>query len=73
MHMEVLIMVMELDRYFWTILIVLVLSHHYFRANMMEWESTTVITLKTLAFDVETLKVRIKMDECVFNMSNIFH
>ena len=52
--------------------IVLVLSHHYFPANMMEWENTIVITGKTLAFDVETLKVRIKKDECVFNMNNIY-
>ena len=40
-------------------LIVWALSHHYFRADMMESEFTTVITMKTLAFDVETLEVRI--------------
>ena len=52
--------------------IVLVLSHHCFRANIMELENTTVLTVKTLAFDVETLKVRKKKDECVFNMNNIY-
>ena len=38
--------------------IVLALSHHYFRANIVEWEIITVITMKTLAYDVQTLKVR---------------
>ena len=64
-------MVRELGRFCCAMLIVLVMSHHYFRADMMEWENTTVITVKTLAFDVETLEVRRKKDECVFNVSNI--
>ena len=65
-------MVRELVLFYWTILTVLGLSHRYFRADIMEWEIITVITMKTPAFDVETLKVRIKKDECVFNMSNIY-
>ena len=48
----------ELGRFGLTRLDVLVLSHQYFRANMIEWETTTVITVKTLAFDVEILKMR---------------
>ena len=36
-----------------------VLSHHYFRADILESAFTTVITGKTLAFDVETPEVRI--------------
>ena len=51
---------------------VLVLSHRCFRANIMELENSTVITVKMLAFDVETLKVRKKKDGCVFNMNNIY-
>ena len=35
------------------------MNHHYFRAHMEEWEITTVVTVKTLAFDVKTLEVRI--------------
>ena len=36
------------------------MNHHYFRAHMEEWEITTVVTVKTLAFDVnsKTLEVR---------------
>ena len=49
----------ELGQFCWTMLFVLVLSHHYFRADIVECEITTVVTAKTLAFDVETLEVRI--------------
>ena len=43
-----------MDRFCWTMLIaVWVLSHRYFRADTMEWEITTVITVKTLVFGVE--------------------
>ena len=52
-------MARELGRFCWTMLPVLVLSHHYFRADMKSSEITTVITMKTLASDVEVLKVRI--------------
>ena len=41
-------------------LIVWVLSHHYFRADIVEWEFTTVVTAKTLVFDVEEMEVRIE-------------
>ena len=51
-------MAREMVRFCWTTLIVWVLSHHYFRATIVEWEITTVITVKMLAFDVETLKVK---------------
>ena len=46
------------DKFCWTVFTVLALSHHYFRANIVEWEIITVITMKTLAYDVQTLKVR---------------
>ena len=35
------------------------MNHHYFRADIEEWEITTVVTVKTLAFDVKTPEVRI--------------
>ena len=54
-----LAMVRELDRFCWTKLTVLVTSHHYFRAVIVDWEITTVITVETLALDVETPEVRI--------------
>ena len=41
------------------------MNHHYFRADIEEWEVTTVVTVKTLAFDVKTLEVRI-VDEGLF-------
>ena len=47
-------------------LIVWVLSHHYFRADIEEWEITTAVTVRTLASDVEILKVRI-IDEGLFS------
>ena len=40
-------------------LIVWVLSHHYFHADTVEWEFTTVVTAKTLLFDVEEMEVKI--------------
>ena len=54
-----------LGQFYWTMLTVLVLNHHYFRADIVEWGITTVVTLTTLAFDVETLEVRIT-DEGLF-------
>ena len=53
-------MVRELERFGWMMSIVRVMNHHYFRADMEEWEITTVVTVKTLAFDVnsKTLEVR---------------
>ena len=51
-------MARELFQSCWTVLTVLVLSHHYFRVNIKGWEITTVITVKKQAFDVETLEVR---------------
>ena len=57
---EMLVMARELGRFCLAGLIVWVLSHHYFRANIVEWElMSTVITVETLAFDVETQEVRI--------------
>ena len=35
------------------------MSYHYSYADIREWEITTVVTVKMLAFDVETLEVRI--------------
>ena len=35
------------------------MNHHYFRADIKEWEITTVVTVKTLPFDVKTPEVRI--------------
>ena len=35
------------------------MNHHCFRADMEEWEITTVVTVKTLAFVVKTPEVRI--------------
>ena len=50
------------------------MNHHYFRADMEEWEITTVVTVMTLAFDVKTLMVRI-IDEGLIHMyySNSIH
>ena len=59
MFIEMLVMDGELGRFCWTMLVAWVMSHHYFRAHIEEWEFTTVITVKTLAFDVETLEVSI--------------
>ena len=50
---------MELDRFGLTMLIVQEMSHRYFRADMWEWEVTTVVTVKTRGFAVEGLEVRI--------------
>ena len=68
MLIRMLVLVEELGQFCWTMLTVLVLSHHYFRADIVEWEITTVVTTKTLAFDVETLEVRI-IDEGLFPIS----
>ena len=59
MLIKMLIMVGELGRFSWTMLTVLVMSHHYFHADIVDWKITTVITVKMLAFDVESLQVRI--------------
>ena len=53
MHIEVLIMVRELGRFCWTMLTVRGLSHHYFCADILDWKITTVVTVKTLASDVD--------------------
>ena len=63
-------MVRELDKFCWTMLTVWAMSHQYFRADIEEWEDTTVVTVKTQAFDVETLEVRI-IDKDIY--INIFH
>jgi hypothetical protein len=54
----VLHLVVGLDRFGLTMLNVQVMSHRYFRADMEEWEFTTVITVKTRGFAVEALGVR---------------
>ena len=59
MLIGVLIMARELGQFCWTVLIVWVLSRHYFRADIAYREITTVIIVETPAFDAETLKVRI--------------
>ena len=51
-------MVRELGRFFWTMLTVWVLSRHYFCADILDWEITTVVTVKTLASNVKTPQVR---------------
>ena len=53
------ILVGELDRFGLTMLNVQVMSHRYFHADIEEWESTTVITLKTREFAVQAPEVRI--------------
>ena len=58
MHIKEVVMVGSQDKFCWTVFTVLALSHHYFRADMMKW--VTVITLKTLAYNVQKLKVRNK-------------
>ena len=58
-------MVRELDRFCWTMLVVWVMSHRYFRAAMEDWKITTVLTAMMPAFDVQTLEVRI-IDEKLF-------
>ena len=60
MHIAVLAMVKELGQFCLMTLTVLVPSHHYFRADILVSGLTTVITVKTLAFNVETLEVRMK-------------
>ena len=49
----------ELDGFGLTMLIVQVMSHRYFRADIGEWEVTIVATVMTLGFAVEGLEVRI--------------
>ena len=64
----------ERARFGWTMLVALVMSRRYFRADIVEWEFTTVITVTTSAFDVETLKVRITDERSVSNyFSNNLH
>ena len=65
-----LFIVKELGRFSWTMLTVLVMSHHFFRADIVDWEITTVVTVKTLASDVEILKVRINNEGSVSNYVN---
>ena len=60
MHIKKIVMVGSQDKFCWTMFTVLALSHHYFRADMMKWEIITVITMKTLAYNVQKLKVRNK-------------
>jgi hypothetical protein len=55
----VLHLVVGLDRFGLTMLNVQVMSHRYFRADMGEWEFTTVATVKMRGFAVETVQVRI--------------
>ena len=64
-------MARELGRFYWTMLSVWVLSRHYFRAAIVEWEITTVITMKTLVFDVATLEVRTIIDEGFVYTANL--
>ena len=52
-------MAREVGRFCFTILIAWVMRHHYFRADIVEWEITTVITVRMLVFNVKTLEVRI--------------
>ena len=52
-------MARELGRFYLTMSTVLVLNRRYFRAHIKEWGITTVITVMTLVFDVETLQVRV--------------
>ena len=49
----------EVERFGLTMLIVQVMSHRYFRADIEEREFTTVFTVKTRRCTVEALKVRI--------------
>ena len=51
---EVLILVKGLDRFGLTMLVVQVMSHRYFHAAIVEWEVTTVVTVKTRAYVVMT-------------------
>ena len=59
MLIRVLVMAWELGRFCLMTLVVWVMSRHYFRAEVWPWDITTVITVKTLAFDVKTLEVTI--------------
>ena len=54
-----------LGRFCLTMLIVWVMRHHYFHADIVEWEIITVITVETLAFNVEIRQVRI-IDKALF-------
>jgi hypothetical protein len=56
---RLVILVREVDRFGLTMLIVQVMSHRYFRADIWEWEFTTVVTVKMRGFAVEALEVRI--------------
>ena len=56
----VLILVKGLDRFGLTMLVVQVMSHRYFHAAIVEWEVTTVVTVKTRAYAVIThVQVRV--------------
>jgi hypothetical protein len=44
---KIVMFAMEVDRFGLTILIVQVMSHRYFHADIEEWGFTTVITVKT--------------------------
>jgi hypothetical protein len=50
----VLILVKGLDIFGLTMLVVQVMSHPYFHAAIVEWEVTTVVTVKTRGYAVIT-------------------
>jgi hypothetical protein len=56
---KIVILVPALDRFGLTMLIVQVMSHRYFRADIEEREFITVVTVKTRGFVVKALEVRI--------------
>jgi hypothetical protein len=66
----VLILVKGLDRFGLTMLVVQVMSHRYFHAAIVEWEVTTVVTVKTRAYVVMT-KVRVSHDK-ILNVFKAF-
>ena len=74
MLITVLVMARELGRFCSPGLVVEVLSHHYFRAIIVGWEIVaTVITVETLAFDVETQEVRMIDDGYFHHTFNYFY
>ena len=56
---RVVMFVMELDRFGLMMLIVEVMSHLYFHADIEDGEFTIVLIAKTRVFDVEVSPVRI--------------
>jgi hypothetical protein len=54
---KVVIFPLELDRFGLTMFNVEVMSHPYFPADIWDGEITTVATVKTLVFAVETLVI----------------